>query len=196
MNRFVGALVLIIALAGAGLSQVRPQPQQRPPQRLRPGDVVPPPVVPPPSAGQRPRPNPAIQDAVLGFYISQFQQVAEVNDEVFAKILPFLREFVTDRFDISARHTRALNQIRQLIARGSPDDELRRMVRELDQSDADSQTNQQKFLDNVDPMLNPRQQAKVRIFQAMADQRIRQMLDRIQNAGPNQLQQAAPNARD
>ena len=196
MNRFVGALVLIIALAGAGLSQVRPQQQQRPQQRLRPGDVVPPPVAPPPPAGQRPRPNPAIQDAVLGFYISQFQQVAEVNDEVFAKILPFLREFVTDRFDISARHTRALNQIRQLIARGSPDDELRRMVRELDQSDADSQTNQQKFLDNVDPMLNPRQQAKVRIFQAMADQRIRQMLDRIQNAGPNQLQQAAPNARD
>ena len=142
------------------------------------------------------RANGALQDVVLGFYISQFQQVAEVNDEVFAKILPFLREFVTDRFEISARRTRSLNQIRQMVNRGGSDDQLRQMIRELDQADADSLTNQQKFLTSVDPLLDARQQAKVRIFQSMADQRIRQMLDRIQNATPNQQQQAAPGARD
>jgi hypothetical protein len=130
----------------------------------------------------------------LGFYISQFQQVAEVSDEVFAKILPFLREFVQDRFEISSRRTRSLNQLRQMINRGGSEDEIKRLIQELDKADADGQANQVKFLANADPLLNTQQQAKVRIFQAMSDQRIRQMLDRIQNAGPNR--QLAPGGRD
>jgi hypothetical protein len=182
MKQLIGAVVLIAALATPSFSQAQPR------QRLRPNIT---PVNP-----QRPRANAALQDMVLGFYISQFQQVAEVNDEVFAKILPFLRQFVTDRFEISARRTRSLNQIRQLTNRGGADDEIKQMIKELDQADADGLANQQKFLNNTDPLLTVRQQAKVRIFQAMADQRIRQMLDRIQNATPNQQQQLAPNARD
>jgi DNA-binding transcriptional MerR regulator len=182
MKQLIAAVLLTTALASTGYSQL----QQR--QRLRGPDAP----VPNP---QRPRAG-ALQDVVLGFYISQFQQVAEVNDEVFAKILPFLREFVTDRFEISARRTRSLNQIRQLTNRGASDEEIKRMIKELDQADADALANQQKFLNNADPLLTARQQAKVRIFQSMADQRIRQMLDRIQNATPNQQQQAAPNARD
>jgi hypothetical protein len=182
MKQVIGAGLLIAALAGSGYSQLLVRQRLRTPDR-------------PAAAQQRPRAG-ALQDVVLGFYISQFQQVAEVNDEVFAKILPFLREFVSDRFEISARRTRALNQIRQLANRGGSDDEVKRMIKELDQADADGLANQQKFLTNTDPLLTARQQAKVRIFQAMADQRIRQMLDRIQNATPNQQQQAAPNARD
>jgi len=182
MKQVIGAGLLIAALAGSGYSQLLVRQRLRTPDR-------------PAAAQQRPRAG-ALQDVVLGFYISQFQQVAEVNDEVFAKILPFLREFVSDRFEISARRTRALNQIRQLTNRGGSDDEVKRMIKELDQADADGLANQQKFLANTDPLLTARQQGKVRIFQAMADQRIRQMLDRIQNATPNQQQQAAPNARD
>lgn len=174
MKTFAGALLLIATLGVSGFSQ---QPQRR----LREPDGTPP-------APQRQRANGALQDVVLGFYISQFQQVAQVNDEVFAKILPFLREFVQERFEISARRTRSLNQLRQLINRGGSDDDFKRMIRELDKADADGQANQEKFLANVDPLLNTRQQAKVRIFQAMSDQRIRQMLDRIQNAGPNPQQ--------
>jgi hypothetical protein len=83
-----------------------------------------------------------------------------------------------------------------MVNRGGSDDDIKRMIRELDQADADGQGNQEKFLANVDPLLDTRQQAKVRIFQAMSDQRIRQMLDRIQNAGPNQQQQFPPGNRD
>ena len=181
MKRLVAALLLMAALGTPGFSK------QQQGQRLRQPDATPP---------ARQRVNGPLQDVVLGFYISQFQQVAEVTDEVFAKILPFLREFVQDRFEISARRTRSLNQLRQMINRGGSDDDIKRMIRELDKADADAQANQEKFLAKVDPLLDTRQQAKVRIFQAMSDQRIRQMLDRIQNAGPNQRQQVAPGARD
>jgi hypothetical protein len=122
-----------------------------------------------------------LQDAVLGFYISQFQQQAEVSSEVFAKILPFLQQFVQDRFAISQRRTRALNQLRQAIQRGGSDEDLKRAIREFDSADADFQSNQEKFLSNVDPLLDARQQAKLRIFQVMADNRMRQMLTNVQN---------------
>jgi hypothetical protein len=183
MKTILAAILLIGSLTSPGFAQQRQNQQQRQ-QRLRPDVTTP--------APPRQRPNAPIQDVVLGFYISQFQQVAEVNDEVFAKILPFLREFVQSRFEISARRTRSLNQLRQAINRGSAEEELKRLIGELDRADSDNQTNQERFLARVDPLLNTQQQAKVRIFQAMSDQRIRQMLDRIQNPGQNQQQQAVP----
>jgi len=126
-------------------------------------------------------PRRVLQDAVLGFYVGQFQQQTEVSSEVFAKILPFLQQFVQDRFEISQRRTRALNQLRQAVQRGGSEDDLKRLIREFDAADADSQSNQEKFLGNVDPLLDARQQAKLRIFQVMADNRMRQILTSVQN---------------
>ena len=128
-----------------------------------------------------PIPRRVLQDAVLGFYVSQFQQQAEVSSEVFAKILPFLQQFVQDRFDISQRRTRALNQLRQAVQRGASDEDLKRAVHDFDAADADFQASQEKFLGNVDPLLDARQQAKLRIFQVMADNRMRQLLTNVQN---------------
>jgi hypothetical protein len=133
-----------------------------------------------------------VEDAVLAFYIKQFQQV--VTPEVFAKILPSLQQFVQDRFDISQRRTRALNQLRQALNRESTEDELRRLVRDLDAADAEFQTNQQRFFSNVDPLLNVRQQARVRILQNMADNRIREYLNAVQTPAPaGQPQNPPPN---
>src|SRR5437899_12402180 len=126
-------------------------------------------------------PRRVLQDAVLGFYVGQFQQQTEVSNEVFAKILPFLQQFVQDRFQISQRRTRALNQLRQAVQRGGSEDDLKRLTREFDAADADFQSNQEKFLGNVDPLLDARQQAKLRIFQVMADNRMRQILTSVQN---------------
>src|SRR5881296_1688911 len=119
---------------------------------------------------QRPQQRPArrvLQDAVLGFYVSEFQQQAEVSGETFAKILPFMQQFVQDRFEVSQR-------------RGS-DEDLKRAIRDFDAADADFQSNQEKFLSRVDPLLDARQQAKLRIFQVMADRRMRQLLTSVRN---------------
>src|SRR5437899_11850039 len=127
-----------------------------------------------------------LQDAVLGFYISQFQQQTEVSTETFAKILPFLQQFVQDRFEISQRRTRALNQLRRAVQGGGSEDELKRAIRDSDAADAHCQSNQEKFLSNVDPLLDARQQAKLRIFQVIADNRMRQLLTNVRN--PNRGQ--------
>jgi hypothetical protein len=82
--------------------------------------------------------------------------------------------------EISQRRTRALNQLREAIQRGGSEDDLKRLIRDFDAADADYQSNQEKFLANVDPLLDTRQQAKLRIFQVTADNRMRQILTRVQ----------------
>jgi hypothetical protein len=139
-----------------------------------------------PGKKQLPRVNPrraAIEEIVLAFYINQFPQVAEVSDEVFVKVLPFLREFIQDRFETSNRRRRALNQLRMITERGGTDEEIRRWIGELDSADGEIQVNQQRFLSNVDPLLNTRQQAKLRMYLDVSDQRIRRMITDLQNPG-------------
>src|SRR5262249_35909438 len=144
-----------------------------------------------PNAKQRRAANQETQAIVQGFYVSQFRRNAEISTEVFAKILPFIEQFVDDRFEIANRRRRALNQLRQAINLSASDDELKRLVRELDAADADFQANQQKFFASVDPLLNARQQARIRVLQEMADARIRQLLNAVQNP-PGQGQRAVP----
>jgi hypothetical protein len=187
MKKIALATLFFIASSSAYGAPLRQRPQQRQPQTLQPAVRPNAPVRPPntpvrPNATVRPAQRQAVvRDALLGFYVNKFQQEGEVTPELFAKILPSLQQFVQDRFEISRRRQLALNQLRQAIARDSSEDELKRFVREFDTADAEFQANQEKFLNNVDPLLNARQQAKLRILQNMADNRIRQLLDAVQN---------------
>ena len=122
-----------------------------------------------------------VQDAIFRLYFRQFQQDDDFSPETRGRVLPFLDRFLQDRFDISERRVRALNELRQAVDRNAPDDELNRLKREIDSADAEFQANHEKFLSNVDPLLNPRQQAKVRLLQEVADKRIRQALETVQN---------------
>ena len=162
MTKLVAALLVLGAAAALAFPQEKAEPQ---PDTGKQGNGI---------------PRRLLQDAVLGFYVGQFQQQTEVSNEVFAKILPFLQQFVQDRFQISQRRTRALNQLRQAVQRGGSEDELKRLTREFDAADADFQSNQEKFLGNVDPLLDARQRAKLRIFQVMADNRMRQIVTSVQ----------------
>jgi hypothetical protein len=63
----------------------------------------------------------------------------------------------------------------------SSDEDMKRAIRDLDKADADIQANQDKFLSSIDPLLNTRQQGRVRVFQQVADQRMRQMLNSVRN---------------
>ena len=186
MKNIAMAALLFAALSSVDARPLLPRQRQGLEPKVRPNGTVRP-------AFRRS----VVEDAVYAFYVKQFQQDPEVSPEILAKMLPFIDHFVTDRFAISQRRTRALNQLRQAMNRRAPDDELRRLVHELDTADSDFQANQEKFLSNVDPLLNARLQAKVRILQNMADNRLRQLLDAVQQnpaaPRPNAPQATSPN---
>ncbi|HEY2381890.1 MAG TPA: hypothetical protein VGK48_11990 [Terriglobia bacterium] len=132
---------------------------------------------------QRRKQAPRIEDSVVTFYVSEFQRVVNVNPDVFAKILPIIQEFIQTRFDISARRQETLQQLRMLVNRPkSSDEDIKRTIRDLAKADTDIEANQERFLSNIDPLLTPRQQGRVRIFQQVADQRMRQMLNSVRKA--------------
>src|SRR5262245_48165947 len=133
MNRIAIALLLFTALPSV-YARPRQQIQQQRQQNLRDGIR--------PRAGAR---RSLVEDSVFAFYVRRFQQDTEVTPEVFSKILPFIDQFLQDRFEISRRRTRALNQLRQAIERNGSEDELRRLIRELDAADSEFQGNQEKF---------------------------------------------------
>src|SRR5215468_2797713 len=126
--------------------------------------------------------TPSLEESLIAFYVGEFQKVVNVNPDLFVKVFPIIREFIQTRFDLSARRQETLQQIRELVNRPqSSDEDMKRAIRDLDKADADIQANQDKFLGSIDPLLNTRQQGRVRVFQQVADQRMRQMLNSVRN---------------
>jgi hypothetical protein len=155
MTKLVIALALALASASNALSKPpQPQPQAQ---------------------------TPSLEESVVDFYVGEFQRVVNVNPELFVKTSPIIKDFIRARFDISARRQETLKQLRMLVNRGGSEEDIKRAIRDLDKADADIHANQEHFLTSIDPLLNTRQQGRVRIFQQVADQAMRQMLNRVQN---------------
>lgn len=134
--------------------------------------------------------SPRLEDSVLQFYVAEFHRVVNVNPDLFVKAQPIIQEFIQTRFDLSARRQETLMQLRMLVnRRNSRDDEIKRAIQDLAKADADIQANQERFLNSIDPLLTPRQQGAVRIFQQVADQRMRQFLNNVRsnNRGASNL---------
>ena len=132
-------------------------------------------------SAQRPQPQ-KIEADVLDFYVAEFHSVVKTNPDQFIKIRSVIKEYIENRFEISARRLEMMQQLRRLVQRtNSTDEEILRATSEFDKADADLQANQVKFLTTVAPLLNPRQQARVRIFQQVADRRLLQMINSARN---------------
>jgi hypothetical protein len=123
-----------------------------------------------------------IEGDILDFYVAEFHSVVKTNPEQFTKVRSVIKEYIGNRFEISARRLEIMQQLRALVQRpNSTDDEILHVISEFDKADADLQANQLKFLNTVSPLLNPRQQARVRMFQQMADRRLLQMINSARN---------------
>ena len=132
-------------------------------------------------SAQRPQPL-KIEADVLDFYVAEFHSVVKTNPDQFTKVRSVIKDYIESRFEISARRLEMLQQLRLLVQRpNSTDEEILRATSEFDKADADLQANQVKFLTTVAPLLNPRQQARVRIFQQVADRRLLQMINTARN---------------
>jgi len=151
MKRLLNVLVFLILMRGVDVSAQRPQPLK-------------------------------IEADVLDFYVAEFHSVVKTNPDQFTKVRSVIKDYIENRFEISARRLEMLQQLRLLIQRpNSTDEEILRATSEFDKADADLQANQVKFLTTVAPLLNPRQQARVRIFQQVADRRLLQMINSARN---------------
>jgi hypothetical protein len=179
-------IAIVVALAGSLSSlYAAPVQQQRPIQRQQ--QLQPAPGRPNANAARRLQNNPLLR----GLYIRQLRQATDGNTEVYGKILPFLEEFLEGRLEISERRVRSLRELRQAVNNNGSEADLNRLMREIADADTEFQANQERFFSSVNPQLNTRQQARIRIMMEMTDNEIRRLLSEAQNSN----QQQRPNAQ-
>jgi hypothetical protein len=122
---------------------------------------------------------------IQGMYINQLQRQTEITDDQFVKIVPFLRQYIAERSEIEGpRRIAARRQLNQAVLRGASDEELTALIEQFDRVDADLQESQLKFLRNVDPLLNIRQRARLRVHLIQTEERIRRLIEESQNPTP------------
>jgi|RhiMethySRZTD1v2_1073278.scaffolds.fasta_scaffold955686_2 hypothetical protein len=138
---------------------------------------------------QQQRPAAAARGGMLpliqGMYINQLQRQTEITDDQFVKIVPFLRQYVAERSEIDGpRRIAARRQLNQAVMRGASDEELTPLIEQFDRVDAELQESQIKFLRSVDPLLNIRQRARLRVHLMQTEERIRRLIQESQNPTP------------
>jgi hypothetical protein len=122
---------------------------------------------------------------IQGMYINQLQRQTEITDDQFVKVVPFLRQYIAERSEIEGpRRIAARRQLNQAVLRGASDEELTPLIEQFDRVDADLQESQLKFLRNVDPLLNIRQRARLRVHLIQTEERIRRLIEESQNPTP------------
>jgi len=138
---------------------------------------------------QQQRPAAAARGGMLpliqGMYINQLQRQTEISDDQFVKLVPFLRQYIAERSEIDGpRRIAARRQLNQAVTRGASDEELTQLIEQFDRVDAELQESQIKFLRSVDPLLNIRQRARLRVHLMQTEERIRRLIQESQNPTP------------
>ena len=124
-----------------------------------------------------------IQDVVEDFYVSRFQRKLELDDAMFAIVLPALRESLEERTELGRRRVRKLIQLRQALRNGASDEEIIKNIQDVDKTDIELRAVQENLFNAVDPELSPTQRARLRIVQPDLEQRIRGLIERSRNPG-------------
>jgi hypothetical protein len=122
-----------------------------------------------------PLPQQDVQDAIEVLYADQIQKDVQLTDTQLPRIAPLVKRWVRMRIEAPARRNQAMNEWNQAIERGAPPEEIRRLKEAYDNTDPARL--RQQFLSQVDQILTPQQQQRLRRSLPQADQRIQRMLD-------------------
>jgi Spy/CpxP family protein refolding chaperone len=174
VNRFVSAGLLWALFAAAGGSIVR---AQQPPQSA----PVPPPL-------EQPGVTPAeIQRMFDAYALVQAQEQLRLSDEKFPQFLVKFKQLQDARRRMQQEHNRLLGDLRRLVNGESGDEgPIKDRLKALQDLDARTRAEVQKAYDGIDSMLDPRQQAKFRLFEEQMERRKIELLTRARQANRQQ----------
>jgi uncharacterized membrane protein YccC len=107
-----------------------------------------------------------------------------LGDEQFVRILPLVKKWQTNRRVHQQRRSSAIGEMRRLLERGAATEaRLQELLGELKSTDADEQATQRQDLEAIDAQLSVEQQAKLRVFEARIQERLREILQRRRDQG-------------
>ena len=120
-------------------------------------------------------PQEDVQDAIEALYASQIEKDVQLTDTQLPRVAPLVKRFIERRIQTPTLRNQAMRAWNQAIQRGAPAEEIRRLKEEYDSTDPARL--RQDFLRDVDQVLTPQQQQRLRRALPQADKRIQQMLE-------------------
>jgi hypothetical protein len=134
---------------------------------------------PPPGLGRE-----ELVKLIDAYVLSNMQESLGLGDEQFVRILPLVKKWQTNRRVHQQRRSSAIGEMRRLLERGAATEaRLQELLGELKSTDADEQATQRQDLEAIDAQLSVEQQAKLRVFEARIQERLREILQRRRDQG-------------
>lgn len=150
-----------------------------PPRGGRQGRLGPPAAEPGNGAGD-------IQRMLDGYELMQAHEILQLGDDQFPRFLPRLKALQDARRSVQMQRSRIIRELRRLTQApaGAPDEaRIGEQVKALDDLDTRSAVEIRQAREAVDLVLDPRQQARFRIFEELMEQRKVELLMRARQAG-------------
>ena len=117
-----------------------------------------------------------------GFALVQAQQFLALPDDVYSRFLPRFLALQNARRQALQQHTRVLNMIRKAVNDGSPDDQIKDAMKQLQDIEDKGVVEAKKAREGVDQVLDLRQQARFRIFEEQMERRKLELVTRARQA--------------
>lgn len=133
----------------------------------------------------RPGTAPAeIQRMLDGYELMQAQRMLQLGDEELPRFLPKLRALQEARRGAQVQRIRVMQDLRRMTQARSTQDEprIKESLKTLDDLDARSAAEIRQAREGLDQVLDPYQQARFRLFEAMMEQRKLELVMRARQA--------------
>lgn len=128
--------------------------------------------------------NLPVNQVLSAYYIGRIQNAVGLSDEQYLKILPVLRQYITERFQAASARSRAVTDLRQAVQRKASDDELRPLLKTFDTAENETKEVSVRFHNQIDPLLTPIQQVKLRVFQINVENQLSNLVLRARGGTP------------
>ena len=136
-----------------------------------------------------------IQRMLDGYELMQAHEILQLGDDQFPRFLPRLKALQDARRSVQMQRSRIIRELRRLTqARaGAPDEaRIREQIKALDDLDTRSAVEVRQAREAVDLVLDPRQQARFRIFEELMEQRKVELLMRARQSSRPQNRPPRP----
>jgi hypothetical protein len=149
--------------------------------RARPQPQVP---LRPPAAANRVPTRPPIADALEGVLANGLQRRLRLNDAQLDRIRPALRDNLQRRNRLAQDSIGRRNEIREALREGRSEEEIERLIEQLDATNRQLRGAREEFFASIDPELSPRQRAMLRNEWPELEAQIRNLIEQSRRPQP------------
>jgi hypothetical protein len=134
---------------------------------------------------QNPPPRDEAFKIIDAYVMSNLQESLGLSDEQFVRLLPLVKKLQDERRGFAQRRMRAVMELRQAFRSGvATEAHVGERLRELKDVETQEPGAVKRHRDAIDGALTPVQQAKFRVMEVEVEQRIRQLMSRVRQDGP------------